>query len=113
MDIKITCRACERTYPLAMALDPESKPGHCPMCGEVLAFQYTPTFVATAEALTATGREFARQLTLFAELTGGFAIDVESVVGPARDAVAAQDVRLAEPYRPGWPPPTREPAGGR
>ena len=111
MDIKITCRACERAYPLDMALDPESNPGHCPLCGEVLAFQYTPTFVGTATTLKALGHEFVRQLSLFCELAGGFALDKESVLGPVRDAVASQDRLLKEPYRPGWPPRTNEPVG--
>lgn len=109
MDIKITCRACGQTYPLVMALDPESKPGHCPFCGEVVAFQYTPTFVSTAEAVLSTGTELTRQLTLLSELTGGFSIEGDSIVLPVREAIAVQDSRIAEPYRPGWPPATTEP----
>lgn len=109
MDVKITCRACDRAYPLAMALDQESKAGHCPFCGEVLAFQYAPTFVNTGDSIIAVGHEFVRQLTLFAELAGGFAIEPESILGPVRNAIAIQDARLREPYRPGWPPRTGEP----
>ncbi len=109
MDIKITCRACERTYPVEMATDPEGRPGHCPFCGEVLAFQYPGTFVETAERVRHLAAEFVRQLTLFSELAGGFAIERESVEGPVREALDTQDSRIEEPYRPGWPPRTDEP----
>lgn len=105
MDIKITCRACGRTYPLAMATDPESRPGHCPFCGEVLVFQYASTFVETAKRVAGLGAEFVRQLTLLAELTGGFIIETPSVTGPVNDALGLQDRHIAEPYRAGWPPP--------
>lgn len=109
MDIKITCRACERTYPIEMATDPEGRPGHCPFCGEVLAFQYPGTFVETAERVRHLAAEFVRQLTLLSELTGGFAIERESVEGPVREALDQQDSRIDEPYRPGWPPRMDEP----
>lgn len=109
MDIKILCRACERVYPLSMATDPESRPGHCPFCGEVLAFQYSGTFVDTAERVMALGREFVHQLTLFAELTGGFAIQPESVMGSVGDALAAQDKLITTPYESRWPPRPSEP----
>ncbi len=104
MDIKIVCRACERVYPLSMATDPESRPGHCPFCGEVLAFQYSGTFVDTAERVMALGAEFSHQLTLFAELAGGFAIDPESVLGSIKDALSVQDKLIAKAYESRWPP---------
>lgn len=111
MDIKITCRACGRTFPLAMATDPESRPGHCPFCGEVLAFQYAGTLVDTADRVMALGSEFVHQLTLLAELAGGFAIGVDSVVGPVADAITAQDKLIAQPYESRWPPRPSEPVG--
>jgi hypothetical protein len=92
-----------------MAADPEGRPGHCTFCGEVLAFQYAGTFVDTADRVIVLGAEFVRQLTLLAELSGGFKIDKESVVNPVAAAVDAQDVKVAEPYRPGWPPLPSEP----
>lgn len=110
MEIKITCRACDRAFPLAMVTDPEGRPGHCPFCGEVLAFQYPSTLVETAERTMRLGEDFYRQLTLLAELTGGFVIDTHSVVDPVLDALAQQDERIAEPHRPGWPPRMNEPA---
>ena len=109
MDIKITCRNCERTFPLVMAIDPESRPGHCPFCGEVLAFQYVGTFVETAERVVGLGKEFVRQLTLLAELAGGFAIDRSSITGPVEDAVTAQDSLIADPFQSRWPPRPAEP----
>lgn len=109
MDIKITCRACDRSFPLIMAADPEGRPGHCPFCGEPLAFQYTGTFIDTASRVLGLGAEFTRQLSLFAELAGGFAIDKGSVVGPVDDALAAQDRLIEQPYRPAWPPRPAEP----
>lgn len=109
MDIKITCRACGRTFPLAMATDPESRPGYCPFCGEVLAFQYAGTLVDTADRVMALGKEFAHQLTLLAELAGGFAIDPASVTGPVEDAISSQDKLIAEPYQSRWPPRPAEP----
>jgi hypothetical protein len=109
VDIKITCRACERTFPLQMAVDAEARPGYCPFCGEVLAFNYSGTFIETSQRVLALGTEFARQLTLLAELAGGFAIEKESVLTAVRDALGQQDVRVAEPYRPGWPPQPSEP----
>jgi hypothetical protein len=109
VDIKITCRACERTYPLEMTYDPEGRPGHCPMCGEVLAFQYSATYVEVAQQVQALADSFTRQLTLFAELAGGFEIDKDSVLRPVTDALGAQDSLVAEPYRPGWPPRPSEP----
>lgn len=109
MDIKIVCRACERVYPLSMATDPEARPGHCPFCGEVLAFQYPGTFVDAADRVIALGREFVHQLTLLAELAGGFALDEESIVGPTKDAVRVQDKLIAQPYESRWPP--RPPTG--
>lgn len=114
MDIKITCRACERTFPLQMATDPESRPGHCPFCGEVLAFQYSGTLVDTADRVMALGKEFVHQLTLLAELAGAFKIEPVSIVGPVEDAVRAQDKLVAEPYESRWPPrppSTTEPVG--
>ncbi len=109
LDIKITCRACERTYPLSMAVDPESRPGYCPFCAEVLAFQYTGTFVDTAERLMSYGAEFVRQLTLLAELAGGFAIDGKSCVEPVEGAIHSQDKLIADPYESRWPPRPAEP----
>ena len=109
MDIKITCRACDRTFPLAMATDPESRPGYCPFDGEVLAFQYTGTLVDTADRVMALGQEFAHQLTLLAELAGGFKIEADSITEPIRDAIAAQDKLLKEPYESRWPPRPNEP----
>lgn len=111
MDIKITCRACERTYPLSMATDPESRPGHCPFCGEVLAFQYGGTLIDTADRVMALGRQFAHQLTLLSELAGGFSIDTDSVLVPVKDALAAQDKLISEPYESRWPPRPNEPVG--
>jgi hypothetical protein len=109
LDIKITCRKCERTFPLSMATDPESRPGYCPFCAEVLAFQYTGTFVDTAERVVSYGAEFVRQLNLLAELSGGFAIDEESCTEPVITAVHAQDKLIAEPYESRWPPRPAEP----
>lgn len=109
MDIKITCRACDRTFPLAMATDPESRPGYCPFCGEILAFQYGGTLVDTADRVIALGKEFQHQLTLLAELAGGFAIDKPSVVDPVSDALSVQDKLLAQPYESRWPPRPSEP----
>jgi hypothetical protein len=111
VDIKITCRACERSYPLSMATDTEARPGHCPFCGEVLAFQYSGTFVDTADRVMALGREFVHQLTLFAELAGGFSIDTESITGPIKDATDVQDKLVAEPYESRWPPKPNAPVG--
>lgn len=104
MDIKITCRSCDREYPLTMALDPEGRPGHCPFCGEVLVFQYASTFVDTAQRVLSLGAEFTRQLTLLAELAGAFQIETGSVVTPVTDAISLQDRKLTEAYTPGWPP---------
>lgn len=109
MDIKITCRNCERTFPLVMAVDPENRSGHCPFCAEVLAFQYAGTFVETAERVLGYGAEFVRQLTLLAELAGGFAIDKSSVVGPVEDAIGSQDKLIVEPFQSRWPPRPAEP----
>ena len=109
MDIKIVCRACERAYPLSMATDPEGKPGHCPFCGEVLAFQYAGTFVDAAERVVALGQEFTRQLSLLAELAGGFALDRDSILSPVADAIAVQDKLIAEPYESRWPPKPNQP----
>ena len=109
MDIKITCRACERTYPLTETIDPEGRPGHCPFCGEALAFQYTTTFIETAQRVLGVGPEFVRQLTLLAELAGGFRIEPDSALDPVADAIGRQDEAVAEPYRPTWPPRPSEP----
>jgi len=110
LDIKITCRNCERTYPLMMAMDPESRPGYCPFCGEVLAFQYSSTLVETADRVIGLGKEFERQLSLLAELAGGFKIETESVIDPVSDALSAQDKLIAEPYESRWPPRPAEQA---
>lgn len=104
MDIKIMCRACERAYPLTMAVDPEGRPGHCPFCGEILAFQYGGTFIDAAERVLAIGGEFVHALTALAELAGGFAIEQDSVLVPVKDALGVQDRLIAEPYESRWPP---------
>jgi hypothetical protein len=104
VDIKIVCRACERVYPLSMAVDPESRPGHCPFCGEVLAFQYSGTFIDASERMLAVGQEFVHALTALAELAGGFAIEPDSVLVPVKDGLGAQDRLIAEPYESRWPP---------
>ena len=109
MEIKITCRACERTIPLTMAVDPESRPGFCPLCGETLAFQYIDTFVETANRVLAYGKEFVHQLIGLAELAGSFAIKKESITEPVSDALAAQDKLIAEPFQSRWPPRPSEP----
>jgi hypothetical protein len=110
VDIKIRCRACDRVYPMSMTIDPEGRPGHCPFCGEVLAFQYSGTFVDTAERLIALGKDFVHVLTNMAELAGGFALDADSVIVPVKDAVAVQDKLIAQPYEPRWPPRPAETA---
>ena len=110
MDIKITCRNCDRAFPLAMATDPESRAGYCPFCGEVLAFQYASTLVETADRVIGLGKEFTRQLNLLAELAGGFKIETESVIDPITDAMGAQDKLIAEPYESRWPPRPAEQA---
>jgi hypothetical protein len=104
VEIKITCRACERTFPLTMAVDPESRPGFCPLCGETLAFQYIDTFVETANRVIVLGKEFVHQLIGLAELAGSFAIDKDSVHQPVDDALAAQDKLIQAPYESKWPP---------
>jgi len=109
VDVKITCRACDRTFPLAMATDPESRPGYCPFCGEVLAFQYVGTLVDTADRVMGLGAEFVHQLMLLAELAGNFKIEPESITEPVRDAISAQDKLIAQPYEPRWPPRPNEP----
>jgi hypothetical protein len=109
VDIKITCRACDRTFPLAMATDPESRPGSCPFCGEVLAFQYAGTLVDTADRVIVLGQEFVHQLTLLAELAGGFKIEGETITEPIADAISVQDKLTAEPYQSRWPPRPAEP----
>lgn len=109
MNIKITCRACERTYPLSEAVSDEGLPGHCPFCREPLAFQYVSTFVEAAERMLRIGPDFVRQLTLLAELAGSFRIEPDSVMDPVADAIARQDPALEQPYRPTWPPAPSEP----
>ena len=104
MDIKITCRNCERTYPLSMATDPESRPGYCPFCGEMLAFQYGGTLVDTADRVMTLGKEFVHQLALLAELAGGFALDHDSIEVPVRDAIHGQDKLISGTYESRWPP---------
>lgn len=104
MDIKIQCRACDRSYPLTMAVDSEGRPGHCPFCGEILAFQYGGTLIDAAERVINVGKEFVHQLTLLAELTGGFALDADSILIPVKDAIDVQDKLIAEPYESRWPP---------
>ena len=111
MEIRITCRACERAFPLTMAVDPESKPGFCPLCGETLAFQYIDTFVETANRVITLGKEFVHQLIGLAELAGSFAIERESVTQPVEDALANQDKLIAQPYEPRWPPRPSQPVG--
>ena len=109
MDIKITCRACERTYPLSEAVSDEGLPGHCPFCREPLAFQYVSTFVEAADRILRTAPEFVRQLTMLAELAGSFRIEPDSVLQPVSEAISKQDPALTEPYRPTWPPAPSEP----
>jgi hypothetical protein len=111
LDIKITCRACERTYPLTMAVDPESRPGFCPLCGETLAFQYIDTFVETANRVIVLGKEFVHQLIGLAELAGSFVIEKESVTQPVSDALAIQDKLVSQPFQSQWPPRPSEPVG--
>jgi hypothetical protein len=89
---------------MAMATDPESRPGYCPFCGEVLAFQYAGTLVDTADRVIGLGEEFVHQLTLLSELTGGFKIEPDSITGPIADAISAQDKLIAQPYQSRWPP---------
>ena len=109
MDIKITCRACDRTFPLTMATDPESRAGYCPFCGEVLAFQYAGTFIDTADRVIGIGKDFVHQLALLGELAGAFAIDRDSVIQPVLDALASQDKLVSAPYESRWPPRPSEP----
>src|SRR5713226_3522959 len=90
VEIKITCRACDRTFPLAMATDPESRPGYCPFCGEVLAFQYAGPLVDTADRVIVLGQEFVHPLTLLASLAGGFKTEGESITVPISDAISVQ-----------------------
>ncbi len=111
MDIKIKCRACERVYPISMATDPETRPGHCPFCGEVLAFQYPGTFVDAAERVMGLGKEFEHQVQLLAELAGGFALDEDSVLVPVKEAIRTQDKLISEPYESRWPPKPPAPIG--
>lgn len=111
MEIKITCRACERTIPLVMAVDPESRPGFCPLCGETLAFQYVDTFVEAANRVLGLSKEFVHQLIGLAELAGSFEIDKTSVLQPVEDALASQDKLVAEPFQSRWPPRPSEPVG--
>jgi hypothetical protein len=94
-----------------MAVDPESKPGFCPLCGETLAFQYIDTFVETANRVITLGKEFVHQLIGLAELAGSFAIERESVTQPVEDALANQDKLIAQPYEPRWPPRPSQPVG--
>jgi hypothetical protein len=110
LDIKITCRSCGRTFPLAMATDPESRPGYCPFDGEVLAFQYTGTLIDTADRVMGLGSEFVHQLTLLAELAGAFQIEPDSILDAVRDAISAQDKLIAQPYESRWPPRPNEPS---
>lgn len=104
MDIQITCRACDRAYPLSMVVDTEDNPGHCPFCGVSLAFQYTSTLVETASQVLHLGAEFTRQLTLLAELAGGYAIVPETITAPVEVAIATQTTALATPFEAAWPP---------
>jgi hypothetical protein len=108
LDIKIVCRACERTYPLSMAVDTENRPGHCPFCGDVLAFQYGGTFIDASERLLGIAREFVQSLTSLAELAGGFAIEQDSVLVPVKEALGIQDRLIAQPYESRWPPKPAE-----
>lgn len=109
MDIKIKCRACDRDFPLSLAMDEDSQKGHCPFCGEALTPQYTSTFLDAAERVLALAPEFEKHLTLFAEMAGSFEIIADSVVKPVADAVAVQDRAVNEPYRGTWPPAPAEP----
>jgi hypothetical protein len=97
--------------PLTMAVDPESRPGFCPLCGETLAFQYVDTFVDTANRVLALGKEFEHQLIGLAELAGAFSIEKKSVTDPIDNALAAQDRLIAEPFQSRWPPRPAESVG--
>lgn len=92
-----------------MAVDPESRPGFCPLCGETLAFQYIDTFVETANRVLGLGKEFVHQLIGLAELAGSFAIEKDSVLDPVSNALAAQDRLIAEPFESRWPPRPNSP----
>lgn len=111
MEIKITCRACDRTFPLSLAVDPDGRAGHCSFCGEALAPAYTSTFTEAAQRLLNVGPEFVRQLTGFAEIAGAYAIDEESIAGAVAEAIAVQNRAVSEPHRPAWPPAPAESLG--
>ena len=67
------------------------------------------TLVDTADRVMALGAEFVHQLTLLAELAGGFKIEAESIVEPVRNAISSQDKLIEQPYESRWPPRPNEP----
>ncbi|MGH2710445.1 MAG: hypothetical protein ACRDH9_04465 [Actinomycetota bacterium] len=85
MKIKGTCLNCGRELLVQQIVD---SGGHCPWCGIAFNKDYTSIIVRALVQAEEAGTRFQAALESVAEIEDlGLTLDVESVVGPLREAL--------------------------
>jgi DNA-directed RNA polymerase subunit RPC12/RpoP len=85
--IKGTCLNCGREVLVQQILD---SGGHCPWCGKAFHKDYTSIIVRALVQAEEAGDRFTDALEQLSEIEGlSLSLDVESLVGPVREALRA------------------------
>jgi hypothetical protein len=89
--IQARCRNCGRDFPIDLLIQDPSKAGHCPFCNVTVDQQYGALLVEALEQLEHVGSIMTATLKKVESFGPNIEIDIESVIGPIRSALAARE----------------------
>ena len=96
MKIMGRCRNCGREFPIDMLLQDARRAGHCPFCGVVIDQHYGAQLIEALEQLQRVGTIMTATLKKVESFGPNLEIDIESVLGPIREALTARETASAK-----------------
>lgn len=96
MKIQGRCRNCGRDFPIDLLLQAAPRAGHCPFCDVPMDQHYGALLIEALEQLERVGTIMTSTLKKVESLGPNLEIDVESVLGPIRDALGAREEASAK-----------------
>jgi hypothetical protein len=96
LKIQGKCRNCGRDFPIDLLLQDVRRAGHCPFCGIPMDEHYGANLIEALEQLQRVGTIMTATLKKVESLGPNLELDIESVLGPIRDALGAREAASAQ-----------------
>lgn len=96
MKIQGKCRNCGREFPIDLLLQDPQSAGRCPFCGVPMDIHYGANLIEALEQLQRVGTIMTATLKKVESLGPNLELDIESVLGPIRDALGAREAASAQ-----------------